>query len=131
VEFLLDTNVVLWSQLSPSKLSKRVHCLIEEPFNVIYYSPLSMWEISIKYGNRKLFLNGGTPDDFFIELTNSFYLCKTINPITFISSYKLPIYHKDPFDRLLIWETMRSDFILISSDEKMDLYKKEGLRVIH
>lgn len=48
-----------------------------------------------------------------------------------ITNYKLPIYHKDPFDRFLIWEAIQNDFIFISVDEKMDLYIKEGLKVIY
>ena len=43
----------------------------------------------------------------------------------------LPAYHKDPFDRFLIWEAIRNDFGLISYDENMEQYKKEGLKIIH
>jgi PIN domain nuclease of toxin-antitoxin system len=78
-----------------------------------------------------LFLNGGTPDDFFKELNNSYYLCKDIDNNGVITNYKLPMYHKDPFDRFLIWETIRNDFILISADKNMELYKGNGLKVIY
>ena len=98
---------------------------------MIYYSQVSLWEISIKYGLKKLNLNGGTPDDFYEEVNNSFYLCKKLDDIDLITNYKLPMYHKDPFDRFLIWEAIRNDFILISVDENMELYKKEGLKVIY
>lgn len=47
------------------------------------------------------------------------------------TSYELPIHHKDPFDRFLIWEAIQNDFVLISADKKMDLYIKEGLKVIY
>ena len=47
-----------------------------------------------------------------------------------ITNYKLPIYHKDPFDRFLIWEAIRNNFILGSVDKSMELYKKEGLKVV-
>ena len=98
--------------------------------NEIYYSPISLWEISIKFGLKKLSLNNGKPDDFFMELKNSYYRCKEIDPINLITNYKLPIYHKDPFDRFLVWEAINNNFILISADEKMDFYKTEGLKVI-
>jgi PIN domain nuclease of toxin-antitoxin system len=89
-----------------------------------------LWEISIKYGLKKLSLNGGTPDDFFEELNNSYYLYKKIDNMDLITSYKLPMYHKDPFDRFLIWEALRNDFILISVDENLELYKNNGLKVV-
>ena len=76
-------------------------------------------------------LNGGTPEDFFVELKNSYYRCKEIDPVSLISNYKLPGYHKDPFDRFLVWEAINNDFVLISTDEKMDLYKKEGLKAVY
>jgi PIN domain nuclease of toxin-antitoxin system len=104
--------------------------LIDEN-NVIYYSPINLWEISIKYGLKKLDLKGITPEDFYKEIDNSFYVCKEINKNDLISNYKLPIYHKDPFDRFLIWEAIRNDFILMSVDKNMELYRREGLNIIY
>ena len=98
--------------------------------NEIYYSPISLWEISIKYGLKKLSLKGGRPELFFDELKKSFYYCKPLNPVDLITNYQLPVYHRDPFDRFLIWEAIRGDFTLISVDEKMELYKAEGLKVV-
>jgi len=130
MNYLVDTHILLWSFLKTNKLSKEIKSILLNNNNNIYYSPISLWEISIKYGLKKLSFNGGTPDDFFMELNNSFYHCKTIAAIDFITNYKLPIYHKDPFDRFLIWEAIRNDFVLISSDKNMELYKKEGLKII-
>jgi len=130
MNYLVDTHILLWSFLETNKLSKPTKSILLDENNNIYYSPISLWEISIKYGLKKLFLNGGTPDDFFKELQNSFYRCKEIDTIDMITNYKLPVYHKDPFDRFLIWEAIKSDFILISNDENIGLYKKEGLKVI-
>ena len=56
---------------------------------------------------------------------------KEIDAIDLITNYKLPSYHKDPFDRFLIWEAIRNDFVLISHDENIEQYKKEGLKIIH
>ena len=74
-------------------------------------------------------LKGITPEDLYDVIDDSFYVCKEINKDDLITSYKLPIYHKDPFDRFLIWEAIRNDFILLSVDENMKLYKKDGLRI--
>jgi len=72
----------------------------------------------------------GTPDDFYNELKNSYYHCKPVEPIDLITNYKLPIHHKDPFDRFLIWEAIKNDFVLISADKSMELYKEEGLKIV-
>jgi PIN domain nuclease of toxin-antitoxin system len=130
MNYLVDTHILLWSFLETNRLSKEIKSILLDENNGIYYSPISLWEISIKFGLKKLSLNGGTPDNFFEELQNSYYQCKTIDTIDLITNYKLPIHHKDPFDRFLIWEAIKNNFTLISVDKNMELYKKEGLKVI-
>jgi PIN domain nuclease of toxin-antitoxin system len=129
--YLVDTHILLWSFIAPEKLSPEVSRLLCNKNNNVYYSPINLWEISIKYGLKKIDLKGITPEDFLKEVNNSFYLCKKIENDNLMSSYQLPKYHKDPFDRFLIWEAIRSDFTLLSADKAMDLYKKEGLKVVY
>jgi PIN domain nuclease of toxin-antitoxin system len=130
MNYLVDTHILLWSFLETDKLSEKIKSILLDENNLIYYSPISLWEISIKYRLKKLSLKGGTPDDFFDELNNSYYHCETIDNIDLITNYKLPAGHKDPFDRFLIWEAIRNDFVLLSVDENMKLYKKDGLRTV-
>jgi len=130
MNYLVDTHILLWSFLETKKLSKEIKSILLDKNNDIYYSPISLWEISIKYGLKKLFFNRGTPEDFFTELNNSYYHCKAIEPLDLITNYKLPIHHKDPFDRFLIWEAIKNNFVLISANENMKSYKKEGLQVV-
>jgi PIN domain nuclease of toxin-antitoxin system len=82
--------------------------------NDIYYSPINLWETSIKYALKKLQLNGLTPEKFFEELEDSYYICKEMDNMNIITNYKLSMYHKDLFARFLIWESIRNDFILLS-----------------
>jgi PIN domain nuclease of toxin-antitoxin system len=122
VNYLVDTHILLWSFLQTEKLSEKVKSVLLDTNNEIFYSPVSLWEISIKYGLKKLSLNGGTPDDFFITLQSSFYQCKMPDAFDLITNYKLPAYHNDPFDRFLVWEAIRNNFILISNDKKIESY---------
>ena len=130
MKYLVDTHILLWAFIEPEKLSTDITQLLINEENAIYYSPINLLEISIKHSLNKLDLKGITPEDFYKEIDNSFFVCKEINNEDLITSYKLPKYHKDPFDRFLIWESIRNDFILLSVDRKMELYKKEGLKVI-
>ena len=130
MNYLVDTHILLWSFFETKKLSKEIKSILLDENNEIYYSPISLWEISIKYGLKKLTLNGGTPDDFFEELKKSYFYCKQIDNTDLIAYYKLPMHHKDPFDRFLIWEAIRNGFILVSRDKSMEAYKNEGLKVI-
>ena len=131
MKYLADTHILLWSFIDPEQLSSTISQLLIDENNIIYYSPINLWEISIKYGLKKLNLKGITPENFYKEIEYSFYVCKEMNKDDLITSYQLPVYHKDPFDRLLIWEAIRNDFILMSVDKNMKLYQKEGLKIIY
>ncbi len=129
MRYLVDTHILLWSFFEPEKLSENIQLKLLDEENEIYYSPINLWEISIKYGLKKLSLKGLTPEEFFDELENSFYDCKTIENKGIIINYKLPYYHKDPFDRFLIWECMQNNLILMTVDRTIEKYKKEGLNI--
>jgi len=130
MNYLVDTQILLWSFIEPERLPSNVSQILLDEDNNIYYSPVNLWEISIKYGLKKLNLKGITPQDFYNEVKKSFYICKEINNDDLITSYKLPVYHKDPFDRFLIWEAIKNDFILLTVDKNIKLYKKEGLKFV-
>jgi len=130
MNYLVDTHILLWSFTEPDKLSNIVKSILLNENNKVFYSPVSLWEISIKYGKKKLSLNGGTPDDFFSELNDSYFRCKSINTLYLVTNYKLSIHHKDPFDRFLVWEAINSDLILISADDGIKIYEKEGLKLL-
>jgi PIN domain nuclease of toxin-antitoxin system len=130
MRYLTDTHILLRAFFCPEKLSNNVKKILLDENNDIYYSPINLWEISIKYGLKKLDLKGITPEELYKEIENSYYLCKEINNDDIIMNYKLPTYHKDPFDRFLIWEAIRNDFVLLSVDDKMKQYEQDGLKIV-
>ena len=95
MKYLVDTHILLWSFINPEKLSSAVSQLLTDENNDVYYSPINLWEISIKYSLKKLNLKGITPENFFEEIKKSFYICKEINNENLITFYKLPRYHKE------------------------------------
>jgi PIN domain nuclease of toxin-antitoxin system len=115
--------------LDTSKISKDIQGLLVSVKNEIYYSQASLWEISIKYSLGKLFLNGITPERLYGEIGDSFLLCKKLDNNELVSSYNLPREHKDPFDRIIIWQAIRGDMVLLSVDTKMDAYERYGLKL--
>jgi PIN domain nuclease of toxin-antitoxin system len=128
MKYLVDTHILLWSFIEPEKLSENVKVILLDEDNEIYYSPINLWEISIKYSLKKLDLKGITPEEFYEELRNSYYACKKTENNNIITNYHLPFLHKDPFDRFLIWEAMQSDFVFITVDELIEEYKSIGLK---
>jgi len=73
MNYLVDTHILMWSFFEPQRLSETIREIITDVSNEVWYSPVSLWEISIKYGLGKLKLNGLTPEEFYRELSGSFY----------------------------------------------------------
>lgn len=129
MKLLIDTHYLLWMFMDTDKISEKVKKALISDDNEIYYSQVSLWEISIKYSIGKLFLNGVAPEELYREIENSFLLCKTLESKILISSYRLPREHKDPFDRMIIWQSILGEMTLLSVDTKMDKYAEYGLKL--
>jgi PIN domain nuclease of toxin-antitoxin system len=128
--YLLDTHCFLWSLFEPEKLGSQAVSILENLDNSIYISTVSFWEISLKYETGKLVLT--CPPDKLIVMAEKMGL-KTI-PLSVEEAalfYKLPkSEHKDPFDRMLIWQAILHKFILISKDSKFENYRQFGLKTV-
>ena len=115
--------------MDTAKISEKAKEALTSTNNEIYYSQVSLWEISIKYSIGKLYLNGITPEELYQEIENSFLLCNVLENQTLISSYRLPKEHKDPFDRMIIWQAIMNKMALLSVDTKIDKYVEYGLNL--
>lgn len=132
-QYLLDTHTIIWSLISPSKISKRATEIIENPSNKIIANSMSFWEVSLKYRLGKLVINPLTPTDFPDACTALGFDLENLD-ISFASTFhELPIIdnkHRDPFDRMLIWTAIKTERPIISCDSNFGLYERLGLKVI-
>ncbi len=97
-----------------------------------FVSSVSLWEISIKYSLGKLELGGITPNRLFQAISEAGFELLNISNELLVSYYRLPkkSNHRDPFDRLLIWQAISDDYILLTHDTKFAQYRHDGLKVI-
>ena len=130
MKILLDTHYLLWAFIDISKISPSVYTKLLADANDVFYSQASLWEIAIKYNMGKLSLKGMKPEEFYEEVKNSFLKCRPLKNDELISFYKLPIEHKDPFDRIMIWQSIKSDYYFLSVDSQVTKYKKYGLKTL-
>jgi PIN domain nuclease of toxin-antitoxin system len=130
MKILIDTHYLLWAYLDIDKIKPSIYSELLNEENIVYYSQASLWEISIKYNLGKIVLNNLTPEDFFAEIEDGFFQCKELENMELVSFYKLPIEHRDPFDRLMIWQCIQSDLLFASIDGEIEKYKKYGLRIL-
>ena len=130
MKILLDTHYLLCAFIDTSKISPSVYTKLLTDENDVFYSQASLWEIAIKYNMGKLSLKGMKPEEFYEEVENSFLKCRPLKNDELINFYKLPIEHKDPFDRIMIWQSIKSDYYFLSVDSQVANYKKYGLKTL-
>ena len=124
MDFSLDTHAFLWFYQSNSKLSSYARSLIIDPRNKIYLSMACCWEMAIKSSLGKLDLQGERLDVVLHrELTlNKFKQLPITLPHVLWTTH-LPQHHGDPFDRMLIAQSIYEKMPLISIDSRFDQYQ--------
>ncbi|WP_395042827.1 type II toxin-antitoxin system VapC family toxin [Flavobacterium sp.] len=129
--FLLDTHVVLWLLFDVDKIPNSTLQKIKNLDNEIYISAVSFWEISIKYSLNKLDLNKLNVSELPQIFKEQGYKSLPLNVDDTASFWELKlVYHKDLFDRILIWQAIKNNFTLISNDVNMSPYRTEGLQLL-
>jgi PIN domain nuclease of toxin-antitoxin system len=129
MNLLLDTHGFLWSLFTPEKLSEGALRQIKSPDNDVAVSVVTFWEISLKYALGKLELTGIQPEALpdFADKMNLGILPLTAAEAS--SFHKLPrLSHKDPFDRIIIWQAIQRRMTLITRDRDFGAYRNIGLR---
>lgn len=127
--WLLDTHALLWSLFEPEKLSRKVRSIIFDPRNPVLVSPVSYWEISLKYGLDKLELPGTDPSEIPNAALEQGFGELPLSPQLLSIFHRLPYApdHRDPFDRLLIWQAIEGKHTLLSRDRAMPFFEDFGL----
>ncbi|MEW5817827.1 MAG: PIN domain-containing protein [Spirochaetota bacterium] len=66
------------------------------------------------------------------EIINAGFQIHDLKEDDIASSHRLPKHenHKDPFDRLIIWQCIKNNLTLISADERIEAYQKYGLKIV-
>ncbi|MDJ0900714.1 MAG: type II toxin-antitoxin system VapC family toxin [Xenococcus sp. MO_188.B8] len=122
MKLLLDTHTFLWFVNDNPRLSAYLKDLIEDEDNSIYLSFASLWEMSIKYNLGKLKFD--TSYEKFVEEEIIQSSIKLINiKLEHLNIYStLPLHHKDPFDRLIIAQSIVEEVPIITVDIAFEKY---------
>ena len=131
MSYLLDTHAFLWAVFSPNKLSAKARKEIRSAESRICLSTISFWEISLKFALGKIELKNCKPNDM-PDIAAQMHI-EIIQPTAqeTASFYQLPkVKHKDPFDRMIIWQAIQRPLVLISKDSDFPEYKELGLKVL-
>jgi len=128
VRLLLDTHVLLWALIEPSRLTPAVQALLEEPEHEVLFSAASIWEIAINYALGRADFQV-LPDAIVEAALNSGFAELPIRSAAALKVAQLPHLHRDPFDRLLIAQAMTEPAAFYTSDDTLQAYSELVVRV--
>ncbi len=123
MNLLLDTHIILWWLDDNILLPQQYHQAIADRNNICFVSAASVWEISIKSAIGKVDI----PDNYMAILRKQNFEEMLISWHHASKVRHLPMYHKDPFDRLLIAQAIVEDLTILTVDKIIPEYDVKTL----
>lgn len=120
---LVDANALIWALAADETLRSEVVESITNPANRVLVSAGTVWEIEIKREAGRL----KAPDDLLERLAAAAIETLPISAEDAQGAARLPVHHRDPFDRLLVAQARRLDAVIVSRDVVFDRYGVERL----
>ena len=124
---MMDTHVLLWAADDVGRLSDLTRELLEASDSEAFLSDASVWEMALKVANGKLELPADLLTFVDLECSVNFYQPLAITRDHIDRTIKLPMIHRDPFDRLLVAQAIEEDLLLITSDSTIRRYPVKTL----
>ena len=119
MKIIIDTHIFLWALSDPSKITRKKLNILESPTNIIYISSISIAEIMIKASIGKLQIDF---DPVNLAEQSGFELLDFSGQDA-LQLKNLPFLHRDPFDRMLISQSIATKYPLMTDDDKIKLYQ--------
>lgn len=122
---LFDTSILLFWFFNSEKLKKHLDYFASGSICVSYFS---LWEITIKEQIGKIKLQIPL-EKFSTEVVNTFEMLD-FNQNDLMVYHKLPLVHRDPFDRMILAQSLSRSLTLVSSDKTLSAYQTQNLYLI-
>ena len=117
MKFLVDTHALLWARSSPDMLGDQARALFEDPSAALHVSIASLWECAMKSSIGKL----SVPAGFYASVAEDYQILGV--DFAHVEAYdRLPMHHRDPFDRLLVVQARLGDMAVITRDRNIAKY---------
>jgi PIN domain nuclease of toxin-antitoxin system len=120
MQLLIDTQIFIWSVMDSSRLGTQARRIMLDAVQV-FVSAASVWEIAIKVKIGKL---EGEPKEFVAAITKSGFIELPVSAHHAEIVHELPLYHRDPFDRMLIAQALSEPLRLLTTDGTLGRYSE-------
>ncbi len=123
MRLLLDTHILLWAIGEPARLDTDTRNLLEDAANEVLFSAASIWEIAIKAGLGRVDF-AARPDLITRAARETGFVELPVSADTAARVVDLPLYHRDPFDRLLVAQAIVAPMRLYTADPLLPPYSE-------
>ena len=115
---LLDTHAVLWAMEDNPRLDSNARRAIVDPRNEVFVSAASAWEIAIKRALGRV----RAPDNLGDEVVAAGFSELAVTIFHGELAARLPLYHRDPFDRMLVAQAQAEGLVIVTADPRIMEY---------
>ncbi|MFH1992440.1 MAG: type II toxin-antitoxin system VapC family toxin [Pseudomonadota bacterium] len=122
MKLLLDTCTFLWIISGDKALSQTAADLYADPSNSVFLSSVSSWEISVKYALGRLVLPRSPAQYIPAQREAHGIESLALAEDAVLHLPKLPDYHRDPFDRMLICQAQIHSMVILTPDDLISRY---------
>ncbi|MCH5349250.1 MAG: type II toxin-antitoxin system VapC family toxin [Oscillospiraceae bacterium] len=131
MKILLDTHVLIWALTNSPMLSSKARSMILQEDNEIYFSVVSLWEIELKHITKpeKLPITARSIFEFCSESGYKLVHLKenSIFKLSELNRSESAPPHKDPFDRILLCQSIAEDMLFLTHDVKIADYNLKNI----
>lgn len=128
MKLLLDTHTFIWWADQPEKLSPAVLSALKDEANELLLSVASVWEMQIKIQLGKLKLSLPLKDLIKNQQDTNDLMVSPVTLTHVLALDSLPFHHKDPFDRLLIAQSIEEKLTIVTADSQFSSYSVKLLQ---
>lgn len=122
MKLLLDTHAFLWMILGDSRMPDALRSTLRSEDNSVWLSAISIWEIVLKQSQGRLVLPGPGAGYAAGHRRRHYISPLPLDETTADHLTRLPLLHKDPFDRMLICQAIEHDMTLVTADDQIRRY---------
>jgi PIN domain nuclease of toxin-antitoxin system len=128
MRLLLDTHIFIWSADQPEKLSSAALSALEDEANELWLSVASVWEMQIKIQLGKLKLSLPLKEIVNNQQETNDLRVSPVALTHVLALAALPSHHRDPFDRLLIAQSIAEGLTIVTADSQFSAYSVKLLQ---
>jgi PIN domain nuclease of toxin-antitoxin system len=121
VRLLVDTHVLLWAIAEPERIPASIRDRLESSDNEVFFSAASIWEVAIKQQVGRLNLPV-TPEELADAAVRMGFEELSVTAAHAADVSRLPLHHRDPFDRLLVAQAIHEPARFLTADPALSVY---------